>query len=43
MNNLYEKYAVQVSPLLASHRVLGIKRKEQCNPNFSSAHKVSDP
>ena len=42
MNDLYEKYAVQVSPHLASDRVLGVKRKEQCNSNFSGAHKVSD-
>jgi hypothetical protein len=37
VNDLYEKYAVQVSPQLASDRVLG-RRKEQCNPNFSGAH-----
>jgi len=43
MNDLYEKYAVQVSPQPASDRVLGVERKEQCNPNFSGAHKVSDP
>jgi hypothetical protein len=42
-NDLYEKYAIQISPQLASDRVLGVKRKEQCNPNFSGAHKVSDP
>jgi hypothetical protein len=37
VNDLYEKYAVQVSPQLASDRALG-GRKEQCNPNFSGAH-----
>ena len=37
VNDLYEKYAIQVSPQLASDRVLG-RRKEQCNPNFSGAH-----
>jgi hypothetical protein len=31
------------NPKLSSDRVLGVKRKEQCNPNFSGAHKVSDP
>jgi hypothetical protein len=37
VNDLYEKYAVQVSPQLASDRILG-RRKEQCDPNFSGAH-----
>ena len=37
VNDLYEKYAIQVSPPLASDWVLG-RRKEQCNPNFSGAH-----
>jgi hypothetical protein len=37
VSDLYEKYAVQVSPQLASDRVLG-RRKEQCNSNFSDAH-----
>jgi hypothetical protein len=37
VNDLYEKHAIQVSPQLASDRVLG-RRKEQCNPNFSGLH-----